>query len=300
MYRKMLVPVDGSRLSEVVLEYARELSGKMGLDLTLLHVCDAEESELAPLHRAYILQAAQMVSPETGLTRARGELAFGQPAGEILRYVREQGIDLILMATHGSLAAGFWPMGSVAREVVSNSDVPVWLIPSAIAGEIVYDLWPTRKILVPLDGSKTAECVLPHVETIVRQRGPLYVNIVLLRVSEEPERYEEDDTAEYEETARDYLSHLAARMSEAGLKVECEVLSGKPAGEIIKYAQSNPFNLIVMSSHGRSGLSPWPYGNVADRVLHGVSSPILLVRTGPPIETEPLWPFTAEESYEHV
>ncbi len=55
-------------------------------------------------------------------------------------------------------------------------------------------------------------------------------------------------------------------------------LEGKPADKIVEYASKNPFNLVVMATHGRSGVSRWAYGSVAERVLYGVSSPLLLVR----------------------
>jgi hypothetical protein len=66
-----------------------------------------------------------------------------------------------------------------------------------------------------------------------------------------------------------------------------DVLMGKPADEIIDYAHKNPFNLIVMARHGRSGISRWEYGSVADKVLHGVSSPVFLVRPHLNIQVKP-------------
>ena len=98
MYKKMLVPLDGSELAEVVFGYAKELAGRLDLDVILFHVYGPEESELVPLHRAYVERAAEIIRHQSEEVRestdiepggktveARGELAAGYPAEEILQ-----------------------------------------------------------------------------------------------------------------------------------------------------------------------------------------------------------------------
>jgi nucleotide-binding universal stress UspA family protein len=306
MYKRMLVPLDGSELAEVVFTYAKELAGRLDLDLTLLHVCVPGERELASMHRVYVERAAEIigrqseeVQRQTGIEsggrvlEVRAELAEGHPAEEILRYADENDIDLILIASHGRSGVRRWAMGSVADKVLRSSKIPVWLAQARIPQETVYDKWPSRTLLVPLDGSELAESVLPHVEALARQRGAELVEVVLIRVCETP-----FITADYPEASmpltweehvghikssfklgcEQYLQGVAKRLSDAGLKVRSEVLMGDVANEIVAYATKNPFNLIAMSTHGRSGVSRWAYGSVANKVLHGVSSPIFLVR----------------------
>jgi nucleotide-binding universal stress UspA family protein len=79
-------------------------------------------------------------------------------------------------------------------------------------------------------------------------------------------------------SAVDYLARVQNHLQDSGFRVRSDVLMGKPADEIIDYAHKNSFNLIVMATHGRSGISRWEYGSVADKVLRGVSSPVFLVR----------------------
>ena len=196
MYKRMLVPLDGSKLSEVVFPYAKELAGRLGLNVILLHVHDPEEVETVPLHRAYIEHKAEVIRRqsekvqtkvgigEAGTVQVRGELAAGCPADEILRYAEENDVDLILMATHGRSGIRRWVMGSVADKVLRASRVPVWLVRAGIPEGIVYDKWPKRTILVPLDGSELAEEVLPHVEALAKQGGRELLEVVLLRVYE--------------------------------------------------------------------------------------------------------------------
>ena len=328
MYKRMLVPLDGSELSEVAFEYAKEIAIRLDLDLILLNVCIPEESDLAPMHRAYITDAAEIVSsqsqdaPKRGgirsggkIPKARGELVFGKPAEEILSYARGHKIDVILMATHCHSEARCWIMGSVTTKVVRASSVPVWLVPECIAGEIIYDEWPTKKILVPLDGSEYAESVLPHVETLATQWGTGLVEIVLLRVCEIPlnspiyggsklsnvwREHAWREIIEREQTAKEYLTEIENRLTSNGLKVQTEVLSGKPANEIIGYIQNNPFNLIVMSTYGQSGITQWAHGSVTDKVIRAVSSPVFLVKPQLSYHFEPVWPFINEEVFEHV
>ncbi len=305
MYKRMLVPLDGSELAEVVFTYAKELAARFDLDLTFLHVCSPDEREMLPMHRAYVERVAETVrrqseevqekagiEPGGKAVAAHGELTVGYPAEEIVRYADENDIDLILMATHGRSGISRWAIGSVADKVLRASKKPVWLVRAGIPEEIVYDKWPRKTILVPLDGSELAESVLPHVEALAKQRGAEVVDVVLLRVYEQaiiPLDYAEgvpmgwgkqleQETARCKQVAGQYLAGVEKRLKDTGLTVKSEVLEGKAAEEIADYAKRNPFNLIAMATHGRSGIGRWAYGSVAEKVVAGVSSPLLLVR----------------------
>ena len=160
----MLVVLDGSQLAEVVFPYAKELCGRLGMDAILLHVYAAATRDFAPMYKAYIdrsseaiqAQARQvqdsLLSPQKG-TRpvdVRGELKMGYHADEILRFVEENAIDLILMASHGRSGAGRWSIGSVADKILRASKVPAWLVHAESEETLPYDRWPTRTLLVPL------------------------------------------------------------------------------------------------------------------------------------------------------
>ncbi|MBE9501659.1 MAG: universal stress protein [Chloroflexi bacterium] len=304
MYKKMLVPVDGSELAEAVIPYSKELAGRLDLDLVFLHVYGPAESEFLPIHRAYVERLAEIarrqsqeVQQRTGIqpggkaVEARGEVAVGHPAEEILNYADENDIDLILIATHGRSGITRWAIGSVADAVVSASKVPVWLVRAGIPEEIVYDKWPTITMLVPLDGSELAESVLPHVEALAKQRGAELVDVVLVRICESPiipsyyiydailmPKVVQEMEAKYRLAAEQYLAGVEKRLKDVGLRVRSEVFVGSPADTIVDFANTNPFNIIVMATHGRSASTRWVMGSVTDRVVHGVSSPVLIVR----------------------
>jgi len=312
MYNKMLVPLDGSELAEIVFPYVKELAGRLNLEVILIYVGSPALHEFTPMHEAYIEQAAgiikhqaQEVRHKTGIKagarmpKVRGITAEGYAAEEILRCAEENNADLIIMATHGRSGRKRWVLGNVADKVLQASKIPVWLVRAGLPEDIPYDKWPKRTILVPLDGSELAETVLPQAEALVKQRGTEPTDIVLLRVCEPPAapsyyapelsgvplnwgEYLDQEVAKGKEIAKEYLAKIAERFQNTGISVSSEVLVGKAADEIVDYANKHPFNIIVMASHGRSGLSRWVYGSVADNVLSGVSSPILLIRTNQP------------------
>ena len=323
MHKKMLVPLDGSRMSELVAEYAKELALRLDLDLILLHICGPDDYELAPLHRAYINQTVESVSHDlheiyewscdkttNKEAKARAELVMGEPSEEILRYSDEHEIDLVLMGIHGqSGGIGICTLGRVVHNVISKSSIPVWLVPARISPDLIYDEWPFRKMLVPLDGSDMAESVLPHLETLAKQRGPQLVDVVLFKICdprsaitnkmefEAPVTRKKKtwpDMIEIEREAERYLADIEKKLADIGINAQYKVTVGDPAKEIIGYVRRNPFNLIVISSREHSGAVPWGYGGVAHKVICGVQSPVFVVRQKSGIQSDSRLALTAD------
>ena len=289
----MLVPLDGSSLSEVVFPYAKDLAGRLGLDIVLFHVHSSRENQTLPLHQAYIEQKTQVmkrqlrdwqkklgVGLEDRKLEVRGELTTGYPPEEIIGYAEKNNVDLILMATHGRSGIRRWVLGSVADKVLCVSSIPIWLIRASTAETVTYDRWPQRTLLVPLDGSVLAEKVLPHVKALAKQPGSPPVDVVLLRVTETPTTsgHYFRNIPEKREDIEQYLAGIETRLKNSGLRVKSQISSGEPAEQIINYGQGNPFSIIVMSTHGHSGMSRWFYGSIATRVLEHAANPIFLVR----------------------
>jgi nucleotide-binding universal stress UspA family protein len=142
----------------------------------------------------------------------------------------------------------------------------------------------------PLDGSKLAEEALPYAETLASR---LDLRVTLLRVVPFPfmaySGYEgfsysyvppyEKGITEHEETmAREYLERIRGQLGYPGKPVEALVITGHPASQIIDLAQTTAGSLVVMSTHGRSGVGRWVMGSVADRVLRASRRPVLVVR----------------------
>ena len=139
-----------------------------------------------------------------------------------------------------------------------------------------------KRILVILDGSELAEAALPHAQEMARRYS---AQLVLLRVVQplppQPEALYDTLARVDEQTlglARDYLERVTKGLQETGIDVETVVRRGVPHAEIVDYADHNDIDLIVMTTRGRSGLTRWLMGSVADRVVRGASVPVLLVR----------------------
>jgi nucleotide-binding universal stress UspA family protein len=293
MYSKILVPLDGSKFSEKALSYARGLLGRLRVaEVIMLHVYDPKDKSLTLMRQAYMNKVVDVIKSGNVMIRADGEMVAGNPADEILRYADNNGIDLIIMATHGRSGINRWAMGSVTYKVLRASHVPVWLVRSGVSDKIIEDRSSRGKILVPLDGSKEAELVLPHVETLAKQWGVKLMEVVLLRVCKLPavssdyppdmplswEEHIEKETLMCKLEAGPYLDGIKKKLKQSGLRVHTEVLAGKPAEKIANYADESDFSLITMVIHGRSGISRWAYGETAESVMIKAYTPIFLVR----------------------
>ncbi len=299
MYKRMLVPLDGSEVAEVVFPYAKELAGRLGTEVVLLHISSQGLKDFQPMTQAYIGHAAEII--KSGATKpltVRGELVIGYPSDEILRYAEEKKVDLIVVASHGRSGGKRSEMGSVAERVLRAANTPVLLVPTAPRDPDAFDRWPERQMIVPLDGSDLAETVLPHVEGLAGKGGLSSVKVVLVRACEPPAmptyyspelseiplhwgQYAQQETARCKQVSTEYLSNISSRLSSRGIDVRSEVLVGKASDEIVNYANKTPHSLIVMATHGRSGLSRLVYGSVALNILLGVSNPILVIKPTP-------------------
>lgn len=152
-----------------------------------------------------------------------------------------------------------------------------------------------KKILVPLDGSKLAEGVVPHVQDLARRYGS---EVILMQVVPPlsklvmeteavamgearagPEAATAVAKAE-RESAHAYLEGVAKRLRAEGIQVRAEILTGEAGDAVVTHAHSELVDLIAMSTHGRSGLGRLVYGSVADHVLRHAGAPVLLIRSG--------------------
>ncbi len=294
MYTKMVVLLDGSELAEVVFDYAQELSGRMHLDVQLLHVCSPQEVAQLPMRRAYMERMAEELCAKAEefsanygkdstaqCIQARGNVVVGYPAEEILKFVDQNDIDLVMMSTHGSSGVKAWDLGEVTNKVVHASKVPVWLVPTELREEVIADVLPKRSMVVPLSGSKQSGAAIPHALDIMTQRGA-ESELVLLHVVDVPympmTREALNDLDAHRVQMKTYLDGLAQPIRESGLVVRTEVLSGDPAQAIIDYLKGNPTQLLVMATRGKSRLNRMIFGSVTESVIHMVKvTPLLLV-----------------------
>lgn len=143
-----------------------------------------------------------------------------------------------------------------------------------------------KQILVPLDGSDLAEGAIPHAEELAKALG---ARVTLLSVIEPVEVYSQPgvvgpvvsvsmDMEDEVRNVTEYLDKIADKLRQGGTDVIRVVREGDAASQICEYAHLNRVDMIVMSTHGRSGIQRLVYGSVAEHVLHHAKVPVLLVR----------------------
>jgi len=148
-------------------------------------------------------------------------------------------------------------------------------------------------ILVPLDGSKLAECVLPHVEALAKNMSSKQVFLVSVTEKFRGEAYFPEDgnivrnragkvpvtVGKMEQQAEKYLNRIGKKLADKGINVTTKVLLGNPAEEITHFAGDEEADLIVIATHGRTGPSRWAIGSIAEKVARASPIPVLLVRS---------------------
>jgi nucleotide-binding universal stress UspA family protein len=286
MIANILVPLDGSLLAERALPYATMLARRANARLRLYHVTTDVGSPAdvrAELDiEARINQIASQLREQGVQATALSEPAY--PTVEaIIGAAADLPADLIVMSTHGRGGLGRWLYGSVADQVLSQADVPVLLVSAAFQRQ-----WPTDhplKFLVPLDGSDLSEAALGPARILSHTLG---ASLLLLRVAEHDDdldwRFDPEHLAIRRvkpteiEAAQQYLQELAERPSPANSAIDVLVDAGDPPAVIATTAAREGIDLIVMATHGRTGLARLTMGSVATTTLQRAHVPILFVR----------------------
>jgi nucleotide-binding universal stress UspA family protein len=296
----MLIPLDGSKLAENVLPYARALAGALKLRIELLSVVDTMDfartanaghvRDFDPLIEAAVQAGRQYLEGVarsfTGMTVDNCVVEQGQADKIIIEKAARDKETLIAMATRGRSGIHRWLMGSVAEKVLRGATNPLLLVRGDAEGK--SDGAATLKsIVVPLDGSKRAETVLPHAVDLAKK---LSLGIVLTRAYQLPLSSYGGADSPYipnhnalltlvREEAGAYLEAKVNELHQNGIeKVSSILLVGSGADEIIDLARTTPDNLIAMCTHGRSGVERWVLGSVTEKVVRHSGDPVLVVR----------------------
>jgi nucleotide-binding universal stress UspA family protein len=298
MYRKILVPLDGSATAEAVLPYAEAFAAGFKTSVELLAVIDigAMTIHLAPdkvRHLDSIIAAEERncaeylenVAKRFSPLPTECRMVRGTPAQTILESTSQDRDTLIAMATHGRSGAKRWLLGSVAEKVLRGTTNPMFVVRAAAAAKTS----PERiinSLVVPLDGSPLAEKILP---TVCRWARALDIEVTLIRAFEFPTRAyvsSATDLPDYDafrdQARREAAAYLKEKedflVSEGVRTVAVLTIEGAAANEIISYAQTAPGAVIAMSTHGRSGVQRWILGSVTEKIVRHADDPVLVVR----------------------
>lgn len=303
MYKKVVVPLDGSEIAECVLPYVETIAkGNNDILITFLYVIQVDIPMASQKFKAKIETEARsgaesylnkLISKLEYKDRVKPLVLAGKAANSIIEYAEKQRPDLIIMATHGISGISRWSHGSVADKILHNIKTPIWLIRADAPKHIFPKKGKKTKMLVPLDGSKLAEGALKHVSKLTAILGENAVDVHLIRVIElfsppfiyppempvNIEEYMGYETKRTSAFCMKYLETIHGKLEREGIQSTFTAQEGIPADVIIDYASKNDMDLIVMSTHGRTGLSRWALGSIAEKVLQRSTCPVFMVQS---------------------
>ena len=289
-FNKILLPLDGSELAETALVPAVALAEAFSAEIVLLRVVVPLSIKLDPDLYQRIIDGGQREAKRylSGLqlrslfstVHLKGETVVGKAADSILDFAHENGIDLIVMSSHGRSGIGRWVYGSVADKVLHKAECSL----AIIHPQVETEPFAPKRILVPLDGSLQAESALGPALKLAHE---VAAELVLLRVAEMPPIPKEPVAgwpgvasvmAIAEQEASIYLQRVRKSLKNGRIQITTQVAAGPVAESLIDTADELQADLIVMSSHGRSGVDRWIFGSVTEKTLRGAHCGTLVIR----------------------
>lgn len=288
----VLIPLDGSDFAERAIPYAAALAGQGG-QIVLLRVApeaepaQAEQNDALSMLRDSASKWRKVLSDEPSY-----EVTVGDPAEQILAVAERLGCDFIVMTSHGRGAIGRLTFGSVADRIARATHVPTLIIRPE-EDDTAIDAIAFHRILVPYDGSAVATEAIPVAASVAsRLNIPVHLLYAInpsALVIPSPmgtaaysgEIYNEIED-ELTATAQSHLDEAARQFGTAKVPVTTEIMEGPPVLAIEDSAKKG--DLIVMSSHGRSGFRRWLLGSTAEKLIRTGPAPVLLVPAASRVE----------------
>jgi len=288
----ILIPLDGSELAEGALAYGVAFARTLDERIVLVTAWEGTESELGNEFPAMALEIEQKANTHYSAyldaikarlgadVRVETHVVAGEAAEEILKAAETTQARLLVIGTHGRSGVGRWVYGSTASRLVRESALPMCVVgPHALqrpAAEVSL-----KHILVPLDGSALSEAALPVAQPLATAAGG---RITLVRSVgwavqtypySLPDAYIPQIDEELEAGAKAYLGRIQSEVKE--LPVDAFVVRGAVAEGLMDVCDKQGADLVVMTTHARSGLARAALGSTADRMLQA-KVPVLLVR----------------------
>ena len=267
MYDTILVPTDGSDVAAAAADTAVALARRFDAAVHALYVREAdddggERATTAVADRA----AAAGVAATTAVVDA--ETAVYE---HILEYADEHGVDCIVMGTHGRTGLGRFVLGSVAERTLRESPVPVLTVHEDTVVDRDLDA-----VLVPTDGSDCAEAAAAHAVEFARTTGAALHVVHVVDAGAVPADGSGAVLDELQRAGRDALDSVVDCAERADVStIRASVLTGAPYRAIVDYADAEDVDLVVMGTHGRTGVDRYLLGSVAERVVRLCDRPVL-------------------------
>ncbi|MFB6273482.1 MAG: universal stress protein [Salinibacter sp.] len=292
----ILFPTDFSSVAEDAFAHAAHLALQYGATITVFNVVTPDDGEEAnPMSFLPVMPTEEDMVENTPpqrmevqtVTQERGTVPVvytqtdsDSPETAIVDHASDQEVDLVVMGTHGRQGMDRLLSGSVAEEVVRRAPCPVFTL---LAPGDEHPDTPIDRVLVPVDLSEQSRLVLDHAVGLATAYG---APIDLLHVVEEaafPSAYGLDPLTpaqpDVQERAREALDTLAAEVEEFDEPINAHVLAGYAARDIVDFAEEHAADLVVMATHGRTGLQRFLIGSVTEKVVRSAPCPVFTVKS---------------------
>jgi len=300
--RRVMVPLDGSLTSESILTHVRRLSASLDASVRLLHVLEQDHAD-GQLHdsvewrlhraeaRSYLEQVAERL--EAAGLEVDTAVVEGRPARQVIVEARRWEADLIALSSHGHGGADAFSLGSIAHKIVSRAGVSILLARAGPVPDVVEkpDSDSYQRVILPVDLSRRSDWALSIGVRIARCGGGDVELLHVVSVPELPERGPSDFVDRvhrtrlieiHQEVARDYLAGVEEKLAAPDLTIHSRVLESPTVPRALaEMTETAGDALLVISAHGISGASPWPYGSVASHLILHATLPLLVLQDLP-------------------
>ena len=295
---KVLLCLDRSELSETLLSYAVMLTRALSGSLTLMHVVEPSYEAPSSSHDVFMWRLKhreahqymeQVLERTSGLeVPATLQIGEGRAAEQILGFIRQNLVDFVILASHGTHGLAEWSLSSTTAKIVGRAHSSFIIVPAALIAQHAKLKPSIQRILVPLDGSLASQACLPIAIRIARQQD---AELILLHAIEpvgfyqlpgisDADRKVLDAAASIlESVARKHFDQIAARLQNEGLRVTVEVRSGSnPTTLMSEIISSMDVDFIAMTAHGSSGSEEYPLARTSAHMVSHTPVPLLIVQ----------------------
>ena len=296
MIKRILLPLDGSALAESALPATIYLAEKLKAQVTLLHVI--EKNAPASIHGQrhlttepeacnYLAEVQEKYFPRmVSVERHVHTEEITRVAQSIVEHSSEFQPDLIVMCAHGEGGVRDFVVGSIAQQVIAMGESPVLLLQPEGIG--YHEKVEFTNFLVALDGNPEHESGFDFSVDLARTlSASIHLTQVVPTLSTLKPQHSATGTLlpvatnalldMEEENAVEYLEEKIKHLSTFGITASAEVQRGDPAGQVVQSATEHHSQLIILGTHGKSGLSAFWAGSVAPKIVEQTALPILLV-----------------------
>jgi nucleotide-binding universal stress UspA family protein len=304
MFDTILFPTDGSDGAAVAFDHVLDLATTHDATVHILNVADTTQGGVLKLQSDSVdsleENGEQIVSDAAERAHQRGvdtvtEVARGEPYRTIIDYAETQGVNLVVMPTHGRRGLERFLLGSTTERVVRRADVPVLTLSPDDDAKITH---PYQNVLVPTDGSDCANQALAIGVDVADAEGAALHLLSAIAIAALGVDVRTDIQMDLlEESATELLDEAAKFAADAGVEPTSKEIEYGPSIHkvILAYIEEHDIDLVVVGTHGRTGFDRYVLGSVTEYLVRTSPIPVLTVR-GPNPDTEDIEPSLREST----